>query len=160
MALCLWSLLVHLIISAAASLNTLDGSMWTAFCHVVGPHPAPSLQRRSAPAHWPCQNPAWLLFTCFLPSNLLRMCIQLSPRFVVKLPKRLHCQAWVNLFVIPINWGAFPINLLIAHWVSQSICWPTLLLLVGMLLISSGPSLSMASTQAWTCSESQALRSG
>ena len=38
------SLLVHLIALAAASLNTLEGSVWTVFCHVVGPHPAPSLQ--------------------------------------------------------------------------------------------------------------------
>ena len=92
-ALRLRSLLVCLIALDAASLNTLDGSVWTAFCHVVGPHPAPSLQRRPAPAHRPCHDPAWLLFICLPPSNLLRMCIQLSARFVVKLPKRLHCQA-------------------------------------------------------------------
>ena len=91
-ALRLRSLLVRLIALAAAILNTLDGSVWTALSHAVGPHPAPSLQRRPAPAHRPCHDPAWLLFICLPPSNLLRMCIQLSARFVVKLPKRLHCQ--------------------------------------------------------------------
>ena len=95
-ALRLWSFLMHLIALAATSLNALDGSVWTAFCHVVGLHPAPSLQRRSAPAHRPCHDPAWLLFICLPPSNLLRTYIQLSPRFVLKLPERLHCQAWIN----------------------------------------------------------------
>ena len=92
-ALHLQSLLVRLIALAAANLNTLDGSVWTAFCHVVGAHPAPSLQRRPAPAHQPCHDPAWLLFICLPPSNLLCTCIQLLVRFVVKLPEWLHCQA-------------------------------------------------------------------
>ena len=90
-ALRLRSVSVRLMTSAAASLKTLDGSVWTAFCHVVGPHPAPSLQRSPAPAHRPCHDPAWLLLICFPPSNLLRMCIQLSARFVVKLPERVTC---------------------------------------------------------------------
>ena len=42
-ALRLRSFLMRLIALAAASLNALDGSVWTAFCHVVGLHPAPSL---------------------------------------------------------------------------------------------------------------------
>ena len=92
-ALRLQSLLARLIALAAANLNTLDGSVWTAFCHVVGAHPAPSLQRRPAPAHQPCHDPAWLLFICLPPSNLLCTCIQLSVRFVVKLHEWLHCQA-------------------------------------------------------------------
>ena len=57
-ALRLRSMLVCLIASAATSLKTLDGSVWTAFCHAVGPHPAPSLQRSPAPAHRPCHDPA------------------------------------------------------------------------------------------------------
>ena len=137
-AVCLWSLLVHLVTSAAASLNILDGSVWTAFCYVADSYPAPSLQRRPAPAHGPCHGPAWFLFIYLPPSNLLHMCIQWSclRDHIVK--------AQVNLFVIRINWGAFLLNLLIACWMSQSICWSTLLLLVDMLLISFRPSLSVA----------------
>ena len=87
-ALRLRSLSVCLMASVAASLKTSDGSLWTAFCHIVGPHPALSLLRSPAPAHRPCHDPAWLLLICFPPSNLLCMCIQLSARLVVKLPNR------------------------------------------------------------------------
>ena len=62
-ALRLRSLSVRLIASVAASLKTSDGSLWTAFCHVVGPHPAPSLQRSPAPAHLPCLTSVYLLST-------------------------------------------------------------------------------------------------
>ena len=50
-ALRLQSISVCLMASAAASLKMSDISVWTAFCHVVGPHPAPSLQCSPAPAH-------------------------------------------------------------------------------------------------------------
>ena len=56
-ALRLRSVVVHLIASAAASLKILDGSVFTAFFHAVGPHPAPSLQRSPAPAQRPCHDP-------------------------------------------------------------------------------------------------------
>ena len=49
--LCLQSLSVRLMASAVASLKTLDSLLWTAFCHVVVPHPAPSLQHSPDPAH-------------------------------------------------------------------------------------------------------------
>ena len=45
------SLSVHFTALAAASLNTSDGSVHTAVFHIDGPHPAPSLHRRPAPAH-------------------------------------------------------------------------------------------------------------
>ena len=45
------SLSVRLMALAAESLKMSDGSVLTAFVHNVGPHPAPSLQRRPAPAH-------------------------------------------------------------------------------------------------------------
>ena len=56
-ALRLRSVMVHLIASAAASLKTLDGSVFTAFFHAIGPHPAPSLHRSPAPAQQPCHDP-------------------------------------------------------------------------------------------------------
>ena len=43
------------------------------YVHVVGPHPAPSLQRRPAPVHHPYHDPAWLLFI-FLPQSNLLVC--------------------------------------------------------------------------------------
>jgi len=85
------SLSVSLIALAADSLKMSDGSVSTTFAHNVGPHPAPSLQCRPAPAHQPSHEPAWLLLICFPPSNLLLMCIQLSARFVVKLPVMQYC---------------------------------------------------------------------
>ena len=50
-ALCFRSLSVCFTVSAVASLNTLDGSVHTAFFHIDGSHPAPSLHHRPAPAH-------------------------------------------------------------------------------------------------------------
>ena len=47
----LLSLSVCLMALVAANLKTSDGSLWTAFCHIVGPHPAPSLLCSPAPAH-------------------------------------------------------------------------------------------------------------
>ena len=77
---------VHLMASAVEILNTSDGSGFTTFAQVSGPHPALSLQHRSAPANRPSHKPARFLLTCLPPPNLLRIRIQLAARFVVKLP--------------------------------------------------------------------------
>ena len=74
-ALCFQSLSVRFTALAAASLSTSDGSVLTAVFHIYGPHPAPSLHRRPAPAHRPPHDPDLLLLICLPPSNLVRMCI-------------------------------------------------------------------------------------
>ena len=55
--------------------------------HVVGPQFGPRFCLSPAPAHRPCHEPLCTRLICFPPSNLQRICIQLSHRFVVKLPK-------------------------------------------------------------------------
>ena len=64
----------------------MDGGTPTASCHASGPQDGPMLHRRPAPAQRPYHEPLWIRLICFPPSNLERMCIQLSARLVVKLP--------------------------------------------------------------------------
>ena len=77
-ALRLRSVVVRLITSAAASLKTFDGSVFTAFFHDIGPHPAPSLQGSPAPTQWPCHDPPWVLLICLPPSNFTSYTVQLD----------------------------------------------------------------------------------
>ena len=73
-------------LAADIDLKHLLGSDVVTLAQHAGPHSGLSLALRPAPAHLPSQDPLWDLLTCLPPSNLLRMCMYPSAKFVVKFP--------------------------------------------------------------------------